>query len=448
VNQHRKILIAAIIVSMGGFLLGFDSALIAGVTSPLEKKFSLTELQLGWLVSSCLFGALLGNAITGVLTTKFGRKNVLIFTAVLFFASSLGCAVADNYSVFIAARVVGGLGIGIAILAAPMYIAEIAPKELRGRLVSINQLNIVIGISLSFFSNRIIYDLAGKDDSWRWMIGVGAIPALIYFVALFFVFESPRWLVMTGQDEKARKVIKTMRNDADPEAEYREIKQSLSEGSKVPLSEVFSKRMRFVVGLGIAIAFFQQITGINAVFYYAPKIIEKTGIGTDAALTQAIFVGLANLLFTLVAMRLIDKLGRKPLLIIGSIGICCAHSVLALAFHYNLLESKLVLFGVVGFVSFFAISWGPVMWVLLSEIYPNKFRGMGISLAGLAGGIISFIVSLIFPWQLDKLGPAGTFGIFAAFALLSLFFVIRFVPETKGKSLEELGEELTRIKQN
>jgi len=443
-NTKTRIITSSVIVALGGFLLGFDSAIISGINPILKDFYNLNDIQLGWSVGSCLFGALLGNSITGMVSSAIGRKRTLLITAILFFTSSILSAYAPSFTMFVIARILGGLGIGMSILTAPMYIAEIAPPAMRGRLVSINQLNIVIGISLSFFSNRIIYNIFEIDVSWRWMLGVGALPAFIYFVLLFFIFESPRWLVLKNKDIKAFEVLKKISLSSDTVNEFNEIKQSLSSNQKVTYSEFFSKKMRFVILIGIIVAFFQQITGINAVLYYAPTIIEKSGIGRDSALTQAIFVGLANLAFTLVAMRCIDKIGRKPLLIIGSAGICCSHLVLGIAFMYTAINSYIILAAVIAFVAFFAISWGPVMWVLLSEIYPNKYRGMGISVAGLLGGIISFLISLIFPWELQNVGTSGTFFIFALFALISLVVVKLYIPETKGKSLEMLGEELTK----
>ncbi len=428
-------------VAMGGFLLGFDSALISGVVPFIKEKFSLNELMLGWSVSSMLFAVLFGTLTAGVLSDAFGRRKVLFFTAILFTLSALGSALANVFWFFVVARMIGGLAIGLAILIAPMFIAEVSPADKRGSMVSLNQLMIVIGISLAYFSNYFLLDIG--EANWRWMLGVEAFPAMLFFVLLFFVPESPRWLVSKGEEEKAINILRKV-NGPDRAAKIMdEIKDSLINITKAKISELFVRRFRFVLFIGITLGIFQQITGINAVFYYAPVIFEKTGIGRDAAFVQAIFVGLTNLAFTLLAIRLIDRLGRKPLLIIGSGGILISHALLSWAFHQNNLDSLLVLFAILGFIASFAISLGPVMWVMLSEIFPNKFRGLAISVAGFANGICSFLVTMIFPWELEKIGPSNTFLIYVGFAFLTLLFVIFFIPETKNKSLEELEVILT-----
>lgn len=428
-------------VAMGGFLLGFDSALISGVVPFIKDIFELNEIMLGWSVSSMLFAVLFGNLSAGYLSDRFGRKNVLFIAALLFTISAVGSATATVFWFFVVSRMIGGLAIGLALLIAPMYIAEVAPANKRGRLVSINQLMIVIGISLAYFSNYFLLNIG--EANWRWMLGVETIPAMLYFVFLFFVPESPRWLAIKGKEDAALAILTRTNGSSTADKILLEIKESLKSIQKPKLRELFVKRFRFVLFIGITLGILQQITGINAVFYYAPVIFEKTGIGRDAAFVQAIFVGLTNLTFTLVAMWLIDKLGRKPLLLIGSIGILLSHALLAYAFHIDKLGSPLVLIAVLGFIASFAISLGPVMWVMLSEIFPNKYRGMAISTAGFFNGVCSFLVTLIFPWELEKIGPVNTFLIYVGFAILTILFVVIFVPETKNRTLEELEQRLT-----
>jgi len=517
-NKLYSILIS-LIVALGGFLLGFDSAVISGATPFYKTTFGLDtgSWLIGLSVSSIILGAIAGNFIAGPLADRFGRKIILIITALLFASCALGTALSNNVEFFIGARLVGGFGVGMAILIAPMYIAEIAPRKLRGTLVTFNQLNIVLGISIAYFSNYFIQKgITDPSLNWRWMLGVGLIPAGAYFILLFFVPRSPRWLIRKGLDEEAMKVLVKVNGEEQAKTEYKEIKKSLSadtSAEKGSLRDLFSRRMKLVLLIGLGIAFFQQITGINAIFYYAPMIFEMAGGGKDASFMQAIILGLTNVFMTVVALFLIDRLGRKPLLIIGSIGIFLSLSLVGISFinadyqiteksiagitadlqgtdfaddalvlseklnphlnqaydndtkffksikesigkdmynthkelilkHSITINSVWVLIGLILFVASFAISLGPVMWALLSEIFPNKLRGLAISLVGAWNSIVSFSIATVFPIELEYLGASTTFFAFAALGFLTLLFVIRFIPETKGKSLEELESVL------
>ena len=501
----------ALTVAIGGFLLGFDATVISGAVPFIKDYFQLTgtsgDLKLGWAVSCLGWGALGGNAVAGFLGDKFGRKKVLLFTALLFAGSALLSAFATDFTTFVVSRIIAGVAVGCAILVAPVYIAEISPSHRRGSLVSFNQLMIVIGISASFFSNYFLLE-TGKNN-WRWMLGVEAIPAVLYFLLLFAVPESPRWLFSRGQTEPARAIL-TKSCGADlAEAELRNIAQSFQEKvAGVGFGALFGRRMRFIMFIALAIAFFQQITGINAIFYYLPTIFVQAGGGVNAAFKQAVLVGLVNLGMTLVAMRFIDRLGRKPLLVIGTTGMAASLLACAWAFHdaryqiteksYALLESakvpadlvadlkaaekpafktdrefsaaltvrfgeerikphqealvtaglniraSLVLYAIIGFVASFAISLGPVMWVLLSEIFPNQCRGAAISLVGFWNSVVSATVTMIFPWELTQFGSAGTFLGYGLMAVAALVFVVIWIPETKGKTLEELERQLAR----
>ncbi|MEH6592392.1 MAG: sugar porter family MFS transporter [Halioglobus sp.] len=503
----------ALIVALGGFLMGFDASVISGVVGFIEIEFQLSKIELGWSVASLALAATFAMMVAGPLSDKFGRKPLLRAAAVLFGISAVFSALATSFPIFVAARIVGGFGVGMALIIAPMYIAEISPAAHRGRMVSFNQLNIVLGISVAFFSNYLILQL-GKSQAdwaislhmaewnWRWMLGLEAAPALLYFFCLYFVPESPRWLIMRGRNDEALKVMSLVSNPNQANKDILEIALSLEDEKaserKPGYTALFAKPMRLVLAIGISVAVLQQITGINSVFFYAPMIFEQSGIGTDAAFMQAVLVGLTNLVFTVFAMMLIDRLGRKPLLVFGVAGIAVCMFLLAWSFNsatYNLsqeaiagladsvnvaalaqiqdvsfssdisfkqavsesigaasfqqFESQLIaaaisvnplliLFGILGFVACFAISIGPVMWVLFSELFPNRIRGLAISFVGLINSAVSFLVQLVFPWQLANLGTAGTFFIYAVFAVIGLIIVVRLLPETRGKSLEEL----------
>ena len=495
-------LFISFIVALGGFLLGFDSAVISGAVSGIRTYFEMSDWELGFSVGCVIFGAMAGNIVAGPMSDKFGRKNVLLVTAMLFTISALWSATATTYVSFVIARIIGGIGIGGAILIAPIYIAEIAPPKLRGSLVSLNQLNIVIGISVAYFSNYFLKDLEG--ESWRWMLGVEAIPAIIYFLALFSVPRSPRWLIQRLNLVKiAEKTLTKIGGKEYAKLTIEEIQRGIAKKeAKGTFSDLFSSRMKTIMIIALGIAFFQQITGINAIFYYAPTIFEQAGGSTDSSFLQAIVVGLTNLVFTLVAIRLIDKLGRKPLLIIGTAAMTIALSMATLAFNnatydvnaatlakienqemktgltalegesYNsqkemfdavspLLTEKqlfsfkrneiknfisinatMVLIAILLYVAAFAISLGPVMWTLLSEIFPGNIKGIAISVVGFFNSLVSYTVTQFFPWELTNLGPTMTFAIYAVMAVLSLLFVKKYVIETKGKSLEEVEELL------
>lgn len=504
----------SLIVALGGFLLGFDSAVISGVVGPVQTAFDLSDGELGWTVSCLILGAMFGNMAAGPLADRFGRRTVLRYTAVLFTISALGSALATGYTMLVIARILGGLGVGAAILIAPIYIAEIAPPERRGRLVSFNQLNIVVGISVAFFTNYFITQSMPGGDSWRWMLGVEGIPAVLYLVCLFTVPCSPRWLARQGRTAEAQQVFAALGGAEyatnSMQAVTRELERNQGQQRAAP-RELFSRRMRWIMTIALSLAFFQQITGINAIFYYAPTIFEKAGAAAESALQQAILIGLVNLGFTLVAMWLIDRLGRKPLLLVGSAGMAIALFTNAAAFrsavyvlnepvlaqleltcseelHTALsglkdniyedeaefrtalrteaaaaaetqglgsmedelvkagldIDGRLVLMAIMLYIASFAISLGPVMWAMLSEIFPARLRGLAISAAGVFNSAVSFLVTQMFPWQLSNLGPATTFLIYGIFAALAFLFTLVLIPETKGRSLEEIEALLVR----
>jgi sugar porter (SP) family MFS transporter len=448
----------ALTVALGGFLMGFDASVISGVVTFIEPEFNLTKIELGWSVASLTLTASLSMMVSGPLSDRLGRRLVLKIAAVLFAISAVASAVAPTFIMLVAARMLGGFGVGAALIIAPMYIAEIAPAAMRGRMVSFNQLNIVIGISAAFFTNYLILRVGQSDLAWakalglgewnwRWMLGVEALPAVFYFVALFAVPESPRWLLMNGKDDDARRVLEKVTDADQAEADVRAVKASLhaeQSTKRAALSELFRPEMRLVLVIGVSVAVLQQVTGINSVFFYAPMIFEQSGIGTDASFMQAVLVGLVNLVFTVLAILFIDRLGRRPLLGVGLTGIAVCMMLLSYGFGSADMNPKIILVGILGFVASFAISLGPVMWVLFSELFPNRVRGLAISFVGLINSAVSFLVQLIFPWELQNLGNSMTFLIYGLFAVVGLIVVLRLLPETKGKSLEELESELVR----
>lgn len=505
--NRTYIITTSIIVALGGFLFGFDTAVINGVNGPLMQYFSLNELQLGWSTSSLTLAATLSMILAGVLSDKIGRKRILVAAAILFTVSAIFSALATEFWFFVIARMIGGFGVGAALLVAPMYIAEIAPPKMRGSLIAFNQLNIVVGMVIAYLVGWLLGDMG--ENNWRWMLGVEAVPAIIYFFAMFAVSESPRWLIMKGQHEKGRVILKKATGEKEGEKEYADIIHSFEEDKnkkKASLLDILKKRYRLVLIIAAVIAFFQQATGINAILYYAAIIFEQTGIGTNAALASSIFVGLTNMVFTIVAMLLIERLGRKILLIIGLSGMSLCMFIAAFAFYtatYNVsaeayekmsdagisqevihqiqsydgeifhsyghfrstvqqtvgtmvdtkgqadvisssiqVNGMLVLIGILGFVAFFAMSIGPIIWVLIAELFPTRVRGIGVSFVGFLNSMAAFLVAFLFPYILVNTGSANTYFIFGGLALIAVTFVLLKVPETKGKSLEEIEKML------
>jgi len=456
--SDRYLTKTALIVALGGFLLGFDISVVSGVLRFVEAEFALGPLQLGWVVASVPLTAALGMLASGPLSDRLGRRPVLRIAAVLFGLSALASAMAPDFSTLVVARMLGGFGVGAALVVAPMYIAEMAPPASRGRFVSFNQLNIVVGISAAFFSNYLILTLGESgaawtealrlgEWNWRWMLGIETLPALAYLLALALVPESPRWLAMRGRDAEAIEVLGRVAG-AGAVAVLREVKETIAAEERLGRASwrvLLHPSLRLVMTIGVVVGILQQITGINAVFFYAPMIFEKSGIGANAAFMQAALVGLVNLVFTVVAMALIDRVGRRPLLGFGLTGIAACMLLLAWGFSAgDDANPRLILFGILGFVASFAVSLGPVMWVLFSELFPNRVRGVAISFVGLVNSGTAFVVTLVFPWQLQSLGSAVTFLGYGLFALAGLAFVMRVLPETKGRSLEELETQLVR----
>lgn len=451
-----KIFRIASTVALGGFLVGFDAAVISGAVPFIREYFHLGgpagSLKLGWAVSCLGWGAMVGNLAAGRLSDRFGRRSVLLLTAVLFLASSLTAALSTRFPLFVMARIGGGLAVGAAILTAPVYIAEIAPARIRGSLVSLNQLMIVVGISLSFFSNYFLLSLGA--DSWRWMLGVQMVPAATYFLLLTLVPESPRWLLSKGREQGALAALAVVHGVSAAHRELAVIQAGLSNKSRhFGIRELLTGRLRRMMLFGLGLAFFQQATGINAVFYYLPTIFASSGGELSTSFAQSVLVGLVNVGMTFVAIWLIDRLGRRPLLAIGLTGTTLSLLTISGAFyaaHASLAGSAsvshagVVLVAIITYVASFAISLGPVMWVLLSEIFPNEERAAAISVVGFWNSLVSASVTLLFPTELATWGPAGTFLAYGLLSAAGLVFIVMLAPETKGKTLEELERILTR----
>jgi sugar porter (SP) family MFS transporter len=432
----------SVIVALGGFLLGFDFSVISGVLPFIEKYFNLNEWELGFTATVINFGAVFGTLITGPIIDAIGRKKVLIVCAILYTVSAVLSALAVDFILFNIARVIGGLAIGASIITAPVYVAEIAPPRYRGRLVGINQFTIVLGISIAYFSNYFLLDIG--ENNWRWMLGVEAFPAILYLLFLLSVPESPRWLVMKSKENSARKVLQKVVDEKVAESELLEIHNSLSNHVKSSYSELLRGKMIRIMIIAIALGLCQQMSGVNAVFSYAPMIFEKSGAGIQAAFMSAVFVGVVNLLFTILAVWLMDKIGRRPLLITGALGMTLSHLTLMIAAYFNNFEGIIVLIAILIFIASFATSVGPGYWILVSEILPNRLRGLAISIIQGLTSLASMVVVLLFPWELKVLGMTGTFFIYGLVTGLTILLVYYFIPETKGKSLEEIEKKIIK----
>tara|TARA_B110000238_G_scaffold53695_1_gene58751 strand:- start:9616 stop:11163 length:1548 start_codon:yes stop_codon:yes gene_type:complete len=509
-NNKAYTIFISFIVALGGFLFGFDAGIISGVMSFVGPQFDLSDIQSGWVVSAPTFAAMFAMLFSGRLSDVLGRKKTLILVAFLYAISAVLSALAGSYEMLYVARIIGGIAFGAALIIAPIYIAEISTAENRGKLVSLQQLNIVFGFFAAFLSNyffnkynTIENTFLTDENVWRWMLGVELFPALFYFVFLFFIPKSPRWLYLKENFEEAKKVLTQIHGTERGAKEIIEIEGNIHANknkSSVKIKDLLKPSLRFIIVVGLIIAVLQQITGINAVYFYATSIFEQTGIGTDAAFSSGVLLSSISVVFTFVAIYLIDKMGRRPLLLIGTAGIAISLLVCAYGFNeatyqlskenihqfnfsdaeklvpladktyendvafkndlkealgtkiYNknegaileaatTINANLILIGILGFIACFAFSLGPVMWVLLSELYPLKYRGLAIGAIGFVNSFVSWFVQQIFPWELSNLGSALTFFLFGAVAFVGFFILLKILPETKGKSLEELEME-------
>jgi SP family arabinose:H+ symporter-like MFS transporter len=449
-QQRLYIIWLAIIASLGGFLFGYDTAVISGTLAFVRTQFGLAATMEGWYVSSALVGCIAGVSVAGWLSDKFGRKMILLLSAILFSLSAIGCAVSSSFSTLVVYRLIGGMGVGIASMLSPLYISEISPPDLRGRLVALYQFSITLGILCSFFANARLLDssiqgvlsnevlqLIFKDEVWRAMLGMETIPALLFFLLLTTIPKSPRWLVVNGQIKKASKILGRIVGPEAAASEIEEINKTISL-EKRSLRMVLEPGIKIAVLLGVSLAVLQQFTGIDAVIYYGPKILEQAGFGLSEALGGQVVIGFINMAFTVLAILTIDKFGRKPLLIVGTVGMLVSLTAIGLLFVLDRAEGILLLSFILVFIACFAFSLGPVVWVILSEIYPNRIRGRAMSLATLGVWIGTATIGQTIPISLENLGPALTFWIFALFCIPTIYIGVRLLPETKGKTLEEI----------
>lgn len=440
----------AIIAAIGGFLFGYDTAVISGAIGFIRQLFGLGPAMEGWVVSSLIVGAALGAAVSGYLSDRFGRKRMLILSALLFIVGAIASAIPTTVAELIVARMIAGVGVGMASTLSPLYIAEIAPARNRGRLVSIYQFAVVTGIFVTYFINAAIVRFGNEaweiNHSWRWMLGFGIVPGVVYLLLLLRIPETPRWLMKQKQEVAALEVLERMNGREAAKSELHEI-VNLKEGKEASVIELLRPGLRLALLIGVVLAVLQQITGINAIMYYAPNIFKQAGAATNAALLQTVLVGIVNFVFTLVALWLIDKVGRKPLLIVGAILMAISLAVVGYAFQAENVSGMLILFFILLYVASFAVSFGPVVWVMISELFPTRIRGRATAIASFSLWVADFIVAQTFPILIHPrtgIGAPATFWVFAVIAVIAVIFTAAVVPETKGKSLEDIEKMWVR----
>ena len=437
-NKNYVYLISSI-AALGGVLFGFDLVIISGTVSFFSKHFQLNEFETGWAVGSINLGAAIGAVISARLSNSLGRKKLLMICALLFAVTGIGTGWAVSFPVFICFRMLSGVAVGVAALVCPMYVAEISPAPMRGKMVSFYQLSIVIGILMAYLSNYLLLNIG--ENNWRWMFSSQSAPALLFFAGLFFVAESPRWLIGKKRHAEAAIVLNRIGDKNYALAEAIQIENSYANQTKERVSDLFKKNVWPIIFMGIIVAVFSQAVGQNSLFSYAPVIFKQAGMAEDTAFLQSIILGVINFIFTFIAIFTIDKIGRRPLLLYGAMLLCLDAAALALCFYFNAPGYYTLIF-VLGFIAIYAATLGPVTWVLLSEIFPNRLRGNAMSLATLSLWIANFFTTASFPILKQQFGLHITFVIHAAICLLYFVFVKKRVPETKEKSLEEIEIKL------
>ncbi|PYT79820.1 MAG: MFS transporter [Acidobacteria bacterium] len=435
---NSTLLKSTIVAALGGLLFGFDTVVISGAIQPLKVLYHLSPFSEGFTVAAALIGTVIGSMLAGIPGDNLGRRASLRWMAILYVASALGCAFAWNWTAVLLFRFVGGLGIGGSSVLGPMYIAEISPAKWRGRLVGVFQFNVVFGILLAYFSNYLIGTMGFGDAEWRWKLGVSGLPALLFLVTLFGIPESPRWLVKKGRTNEAGDVLR-LTGEENADQELREIVESI-DAEHVTSDALFTTKYRVPIFLAVTIGMFNQLTGINAILYYLNSIFAHAGFSKVSGDLQSVAVGATNLIFTVIAMAVIDKLGRKTLLLVGSVGMCFSLAGVAAIFLTNRHEDLLV-WMLIGFIAFFAFSQGAVIWVYLSEVFPNRVRAKGQSLGSFSHWFMNALISWTFPLMAASSG-GYPFAFFSAMMVVQFFVVLFFYPETKGISLEEMQKQL------
>ncbi|WP_373517815.1 sugar porter family MFS transporter [Pricia sp.] len=450
--NQRMVYKLATIASLGGFLFGFDTAVISGTIGFVTNQFDLDALVQGWYVSCALVGTIIGTLVAGILSDRYGRKEVLVVSGILFGLSAAGCMLVNDFNYLITYRFIGGIGVGIASILSPLYISEIAPALIRGRLVSLYQLAITLGILVAYFTNAWFLELSLSstfdntseatqkifvDQVWRIMLGSEVVPAFLFLVLLFFIPKSPRWLLSKGQEAKAEQILATIVGKSEAARELNLHRSNLKKET-AGIKTIFKGGFKTAMIVGIVLAISTQLCGINAVIYYGPRLLEEAGFQLGDALGGQVIIGIVNVLATLIAIWKIDQFGRRRLLLVGITGIILSLITIGTLFYLEVDSPYLLITFILLFVGCFSFSYGPVVWVLLSEIYPTNIRGFAMSIATFALWIGATSVGQMVPWLLENLKPFGTFWLFALFTLPSVYVVLKILPETKGKTLEEI----------
>ncbi len=435
-----RVVLWSITVALGGFLFGFDTAVISGAEQDIQSVWDLDSIQHGLTVSIALIGTVIGAMLGGIPSDRLGRKKTLFWIAVLYLISAVGSALAFDWTTFMIFRFLGGLGVGASSVTAPMYISEISPADRRGRLVALFQFNIVLGILIAYLSNYLLEGIGSM--AWRWMLGVEAVPALVFLLMVLNVPESPRWLIIKKNDiDNARKTLETISGE-----NVDDLVESIiaSRHEKKEEKKLFSSQYKIPIMLAVLFAVFNQVSGINVIIYYAPRIFEMTGLGKSSALLSTAGVGIFNFIFTLLALRLIDKIGRRKLMLVGSFGLIITLALVSFSFYTQSFSGYAVPIYLFIYIGFFAFSQGAVIWVFISEIFPNQVRANGQSLGSFTHWFMAALMAFTFPYITEKLGGGHTFMIFTIMMILQLLFVWKIMPETKGKSLEQLELGITK----
>jgi len=440
-NRKLYLISICLISTLGGFLFGYDTAVISGTLLFVRTQFDMSTFMEGWFVGSALLGCITGVAFAGMIADRFGRKKTLILSALLFLISAIGCMIAHNLTILIIYRLIGGLGVGVASMLSPLYISEISWPGIRGRMVSLYQFAITIGILFAYFTNAKILEFglsAGfTSEVWRAMFGAESIPALLFLTLLFFVPESPRWLMVKNREDDAQNILNRIVEPDEAIKEINEIKKVLTQET-TSWKQLIAPGIRIALFIGMALAILSQFSGINAIIYYGPRIFESAGFAVGGALNGQVIIGVVNVIFTLIAIWKIDQLGRRFLLLVGCFGMMAAHLVIGLLFYTGHTEGILLLIFLPSFTAFFAFSFGPVVWTLLSELYPTNVRGRAMSIATLTLWVGTFIIGQMVPWMLENLKPYGTFWLFSFMLIPAILITWKMVPETKGRTLEDI----------